>query len=64
MFTRVSGILLSQAEIAKQLEKVVMMSKGRDKTKSTIIAGGSVGDRDDAARFWSIMNEGWLSKGI
>ncbi|VDN41072.1 unnamed protein product [Gongylonema pulchrum] len=62
VFTRVNGVLLSQAEIAKQLHLVVKLSKSQDTTKSMIIAGGSVGDRDDSAKFWCIMNEGKLSK--
>lgn len=47
----------------KQLEKVVEMSEiGGDKVIDTIIAGGSVGDRDDAAKFWSFMKEGTVKK--
>uniref|UniRef100_A0A915PTV8 Choline O-acetyltransferase n=1 Tax=Setaria digitata TaxID=48799 RepID=A0A915PTV8_9BILA len=56
VFTRLDGVLLSQAEIAKQLEMVVKMSRS-GKTKYIGIAGGSVGDRDDAAKFWNIMTE-------
>ncbi|VDK79446.1 unnamed protein product [Onchocerca ochengi] len=55
VFTRLDGVLLSQAEIAKQLEKVVKMSGTGDNTINTIIGGASVGDRDDAAKFWSFM---------
>uniref|UniRef100_A0AAF5PJ46 Choline O-acetyltransferase n=2 Tax=Wuchereria bancrofti TaxID=6293 RepID=A0AAF5PJ46_WUCBA len=57
VFTRLNGVLLSQAEIAKQLEKVIEMSRSDDKMKDVIIAGGSAGDRDDAAKFWSLMKE-------
>ncbi|VDN04258.1 unnamed protein product [Thelazia callipaeda] len=57
VLTRLSGTLLSQAQIAKQLEKVVEMSKIQNDTNLIPIAGGSVGDRDDAAKFWNIMNE-------
>uniref|UniRef100_A0A0R3S4A1 Choline O-acetyltransferase n=1 Tax=Elaeophora elaphi TaxID=1147741 RepID=A0A0R3S4A1_9BILA len=58
VFTRLDGLLLSQAEIAKQLEKVVEMSRtGGDQAIDTVITGGSAGDRDDAARFWNFMKE-------
>ncbi|CAG9539986.1 unnamed protein product [Cercopithifilaria johnstoni] len=63
VFTRLDGVLLSQAEIEKQLEKVVEMSRnGGDRAIDTIIAGSSVGDRDDAAKFWNFMKEGYLDK--
>ncbi|KAL3983211.1 Choline/Carnitine o-acyltransferase family protein [Acanthocheilonema viteae] len=58
VFTRYDGVLLSQAEISKQLEKVVEMSRiNSDQTIDTIIAGASAGDRDDAAKFWNFMKE-------
>ncbi|VDK67975.1 unnamed protein product [Litomosoides sigmodontis] len=59
VYTRFDGILLSQAEITEQLSKVVEMSRtGGDKTATdATITGGSVGDRDDAAKFWSFMKE-------
>ncbi|VDO27533.1 unnamed protein product [Onchocerca flexuosa] len=57
VFTRLDGVLLSQAEIAKQLEKVVKMSGIGDNKINTTIGGASVGDRDDAAKFWNFMKE-------
>lgn len=36
------------------MQKVVQMSKGH----SSMIAGGSVGHRDDAAAFWREIKEG------
>ncbi|MCP9265378.1 Choline O-acetyltransferase [Dirofilaria immitis] len=58
VFTRFDGVKLSQAEIAKQLGKVVKMSQMDGSAKnSNIIGGGSVGDRDDAAKFWNLMKQ-------
>ncbi|EFO16367.2 hypothetical protein LOAG_12141 [Loa loa] len=58
VFTRLDGVPLSQAEITKQLEKVIEMSRtDGNKMNDIIIGGGSAGDRDDAARFWSFMKE-------
>ena len=51
---------MSQAEIEYQLQHVVRISKSRPAELVIPIAGGSVGDRDDAAEFWELMKKGWL----
>uniref|UniRef100_A0A158Q3N7 Choline O-acetyltransferase n=1 Tax=Dracunculus medinensis TaxID=318479 RepID=A0A158Q3N7_DRAME len=57
LFTRVGGILLPQTEIIYQLSEIVRMSDGRAQDVVLPIAGGSVGNRDDAAAFWELMKE-------
>ncbi|VDD94014.1 unnamed protein product, partial [Enterobius vermicularis] len=57
VYTRINGILLTQPEIEFQLQDAVRRSQNRAAESVIPISGGSVGNRDDAAKFWSLMKE-------
>uniref|UniRef100_A0A0M3K6B8 Choline O-acetyltransferase n=1 Tax=Anisakis simplex TaxID=6269 RepID=A0A0M3K6B8_ANISI len=57
MSIRVDGELLAQPDIRKQLDEIVRMSENRPGGTVIPIGAATVGYRDDAAKFWSIMKE-------
>lgn len=58
VFTKINCQILSQYEIFQQLRKVTNCAVNRELSTITPIGAATVGNRNDAARFWLIMKEG------